>query len=191
MSSPTHQVLFTPELLEIIFTHLAMRDLLSSQHTCYLWNSVIQTSRPLRRQKYLLPILPSEGNVFSRTNPLYLQRFVQQAALHALRQINPQVHFLGIDAFVLQKVHAFKEEEASWRNMLLFQPPIKNAILRPLSAHFEDAWFEIRNEDGLKMGDVVTFFERSVREGKGGRGFVDVLAATVVRKVVWSVLGGV
>jgi hypothetical protein len=192
MASPAHQVLAMPELAEMILTHLSMRDLLASQHVCYLWNTIIQTSHPLLRKKYLMPNIPSKQDSLQRhpkTNPLYLQRFVQQAALQALRQVNPSVHFLGIDPFVLQRMSSFETEDASWRDMLLFQPPVRNAILRPLSAHFDDGWFEIVNDDGLKMGDLVRFFEERVVEGKGR--FVEVLAATVIRKVVWSVLGGI
>jgi hypothetical protein len=193
MASAAHQVLATPELAEIILTHLAMRDLLASQHVCYLWNSIIKTSRPLLRKKYLLadntarhsPVQPH-----ALTNPLYLQRFVQQAALHALRSVNPPVHFLGIDPFVLERTAVFESKEASWREMLLFQPPVRIAVLRPLSAHFEDGWFEIRNDSGLKMSDLVRFFEERVLLGKDGSGFIEILAATAVRKVVWSVFGG-
>jgi hypothetical protein len=192
MASPAHQVLATPELVELILTHLTMRDLLASQHVCYLWNSMIKTSHPLLRKKHLMPNISSKQDSLlshPKTNPLYLQRFVQQAALHAIRQANPSAHFLTIDPFVLERISDFETEEASWRNMLLFQPPVRTAILRPLSAHFEDGWFEIRNDEGLKMGDLVRFFEERVSEGKGG--FTEILVATVIRKVVWSVLGGI
>jgi hypothetical protein len=192
MASPAHQVLATPELAEIILTHLSMRDLLASQHVCYLWNTIIKTSHPLLRKKYHLAekVATESPLQHAHTNPLYLQRFVQQAALHALRHVNPSVHFLGIDPFVLNRSAIFESKEASWKDMLLFQPPVRIAVLRPLSAHFEDGWFEIRNDEGLKMGDLVRFFEESALRGKDGGRFVEILAATVVRKVVWSIFGG-
>lgn len=185
-SSPTSEALATFELLDMILTNLAMRDLLAAQRVNYLWHQVIATSRKSQRTKYLLP--KTESNIFPpgpRTNPLYLQRFVQQACFYALRQVNPTVHFLGMDNFVLNRVQAFEESEASWRKMLLFQPKAQVALIRPMSVQFQgNNVYYLRNEEGLTMADVVTFFEGMAKaEGEG----IDFLSATVIRKMVWSI----
>ncbi|RDI88550.1 hypothetical protein Vi05172_g1553 [Venturia inaequalis] len=188
MASPSSEVFATFELLDMILSNLAMRDLLASQRVSYLWNQAISKSRNMQRNKYLLADDsedPSPTYRHQQSNPLYLQRFVQQAAFYALRQVNPTVQFMGMDRFVLQRVNAFEGKEASWRKMLLFQPRASVAVLTPMSAKFEgnNVYF-LRNEEGLKMADVVTFFEDMVKAGGEG---VELLSATVIRKMVWSI----
>lgn len=188
MASPSSEVFATFELLDMILSNLAMRDLLASQRVSYLWNQAISKSRIMQRNKYLLAddsdnLTPTYRH--QQSNPLYLQRFVQQAAFYTLRQVNPTVQFMGMDRFVLQRVEAFEGKEASWRKMLLFQPRASVAVLTPMSAKFEgnNVYF-LRNEEGLKMADVVTFFEDMVKAGGEG---VELLSATVIRKMVWSI----
>lgn len=172
----------------MILSNLTMRDLLASQRVSYLWNQAIHKSRKMQRNKYLLANTSedlSQNYRHQQSNPLYLQRFVQQAAFYALRQVNPTVQFMGMDRFVVQRVEAFDEKEASWRKMLLFQPRASVAVLTPMSARFEgnNVYF-LRNEEGLKMADVVTFFEEMAKAGGEG---VELLSATVIRKMVWSI----
>lgn len=188
MTSSTSQVLATFELLDIILSNLTMRDLLTAQRVDYFWNQVISKSRQMRRTKYLLPdTLEDPSTIFrpQQTNPLYLQRFVQQASFHALRQVNPTVHFLGMDRFVLQRVKAFEEPEASWREMLMFRPQASLAIITPMSVSLEgNKVYSLRNDEGLTMADVVTFFEEMAKAGGEG---IELLSATVIRKMVWSI----
>lgn len=188
MASPSSEVLATFELLNLILSNLTMRDLLAAQRVSYLWNQAITTSRQMQKTKYLLADTADNRSPIYRhqhSNPLYLQRFVQQAAFHALRKVNPTVRFLGMDGFVLQRVEAFDDSDASWRKMLLFQPRASVAVITPMSVQSEgnDAYF-LRNEQGLTMVDAVLFFEELAKAG--GRG-VDLLSATVIRKMVWSI----
>lgn len=69
--------------------------------------------------------------------------------------------------------------------MLLFQPRASVAVLTPMGANFEgnNVYF-LRNEEGLKMSDVVNFFEEMARPGGEG---IELLSATVIRKMVWSI----
>ncbi|QDS75232.1 hypothetical protein FKW77_000386 [Venturia effusa] len=188
MASPSSEVFATFELLEMILSNLAMRDLLASQRVSYVWNQAIKTSRDMQRSKFLLADKPKHLSPIYRhhqSNPLYLQRFVQQAAFYALRQVNPTVQFMGMDRFVLRRVIAFDGKEASWRRMLLFQPRTSVAVLTPMSAKFEgnNVYF-LRNEEGLTMADVVIFFEEMAKAGGEG---IELLSATVVRRMVWSI----
>lgn len=188
MASPSSEVFTTFELLDMILSNLAMRDLLASQRVSYLWNEAISKSQKMQRSKYLLADTSEDLSPIYRhqtSNPLYLQRFVQQAAFYALRQVNPTVQFMGMDRFVLQRLKAFDEKEASWRKMLLFQPRASVAVLTPMSATFagNNVYF-LRNVEGLKMADMVTIFEEMAKAGGEG---VELLSATVIRKMVWSV----
>jgi hypothetical protein len=188
MASPSLEVLTTFELLDMILSNLATRDLLAAQRVNYIFNQVITKSRKMQKTKYLLPEtlqgLPTIGHL-QQTNPLYLQRFVQQAAFHALRQVNPTVHFLGMDRFVLQRVEAFQDPEASWRKMLLFQPRASLAIMTPMSVQQQgNRVCILRNEEGLMMADVVSHFEELAKAAGDG---IDLLSATVIRKMVWSI----
>jgi hypothetical protein len=187
MSSPTSQVLEMVELLDIVLSNLTMRELLAAQRVNYLWNQVIAKSRKMQTTQYLLPDTSGESASIDNplSNPLFLQRFVQQACLFALRQVNPTVHFLRIDRFVLDRVKSFEESEASWRKMLLFQSPVSLVLFRPMSAHFEshDTYY-ISNAGGVTMADVVTFFEGMAKAGGEG---IRILSATATRKMVWSV----
>jgi len=185
MSSPTSQVLEMVELLDIVLSNLAMRDLLAAQRVNYLWHQVIAKSRKMQRTKCLLPDTSAELSN-PQSNPLYLQRFVQQACLHALRQVNPTFPFLGMDRFVVDRVKSFEESEASWRKMLLFQPRVPLVLVRPMSAHFENRdTFYLSNEAGVTMADVVIFFEEMA---KAAGDAVELLSATATRKMVWSVM---
>jgi hypothetical protein len=186
-NSAAEQVFGTTELVELILTNLSLRDLLAAQRACFLFSEVVKRHSEIRKTRYLLPdhSLSLKITGYANTNPLYLQRFVQQACLFALQQPNLNVDFLGMDRFVRKREKSFAEPSANWRQMLLFQPPVKLALLKSMSSHFEDTYSYIGNIDGLTMGDVVEFF---VKKAQGGEKSIDLLAATITRKVVWSVM---
>jgi hypothetical protein len=184
MASPARlQVLNTVELLELILGNLTMRDILPSERVSYLWRSVIASSRAIQKRKYLLPDTSESRSV--EVNPTFLQRFIQQAAFYTLRQINPSVSFYGMSPFVFDRIDSFADDETSWRRMLLFQPPLRRAYLRPLSARFEDHLqsYMISNKEGLGMEDVVRFFEDRVKEAD--QVSLRLLSYTVIKKVTW------
>lgn len=87
-----------------------------------------------------------------------------------------------MDRFVQQKQKSFADPQANWREMLLFQPPVKLALLKSMSAHYDDGYYYIENADGLKMGDVVEFFRK--KAALGGVKAADLFSGTVTRKVV-------
>lgn len=186
-SSAPAQVFVTVELVELILTNLSLRDLLAAQRVNYLFHAIVQRNKKIQKTRYLLPdnSISLETAGYAESNPLYLQRFVQQACFFALQQLNPKVHFLGMDRFVRQRTKAFADRQANWKNMLLFQPPVRSALLKSMSSHYDDGYYYINNVEGLKMGDVVEFFQKA-RE-KDPRKAIDLLSATVTRKVVWSV----
>ena len=183
----TARLFGTVELVELILSHLTVRDLLAAQRVNYLFQQVIKRNPRTQRSLYLLQDAPRglAPSAYAITNPLYVQRFVQQACLFALRQLNPKVHFIGIDRFVEKRDKSFADPAANWRTMLLFQPAIRKAMLRSMSMRYEDGYHYIENKEGLRMGDVVTFFQKL---GHDGLASVELLSATVTRKVVWSIM---
>jgi hypothetical protein len=186
-SSPAAQVFGTVELVGLIVSHLKLRDLLAAQRVSFLFHEVIKRSPRTQKTLYLLPdkCLENGSKGMFVSNPLYLQRFVQQACLYALEQLNPKVHFIGMDKFVKARQKSFAEPAAKWSQMLLFQPPVKLALLKSISAHYGDEYHTLHNADGLRMGDVVDFFQK---KSDGGMNNVELLSATVTRKVVWMVM---
>ena len=187
MSTPEVHVFQTVELAELILSHLSLRDLLAAQRVNFLFNQIIKRNREAQRTRYLAPDRPRcvQSTGIANVNPLYLQRFVQQACLFALQQLNKDVHFIGMDRFVKRRQTSFADPYANWRNMLLFQPLATTALLKSMSSHYEDEYHYIRNEEGLKMADVVEFFQNRAFDGRRA---VELLSATVTRKVVWSVM---
>jgi hypothetical protein len=186
MSSAEASVFGTVELVELILSHLSLRDLLAAQRVNFLFQQVIKKSPTTQKTRYLLADNSCDLRVagYATNNPLYLQRFVQQACFYALQQVNKNVEYKGRDRFVKEHEKSFAEPEANWREMLLFQPPVKLALLKCLSSHYDDEYHYIRNENGVKMGDVVEHFQKKASKGARAE---DLLSATVMRKVVWSV----
>ena len=125
MPTTQQQVLNTVELLELVFSNLTMRDVLASERVSYVWRSVISSSPPAQRRKYIMPepSLPHGPQI----NPMYFQGFYQKVVLYAIRQTNSTATIHGPASFVRDRVETFADEHASWRRMLLFQPPSPTA----------------------------------------------------------------
>jgi hypothetical protein len=196
--SAAEEVLRTTELLEMILSQLNARDFLSAQRVSYLWSRVIATHKPILRNRYLLqdcftapPLCTDRSTKWSpqdpQVNPLFIQRFLQSAAYHVLYTLNPSVTFHGTDPLVLSHHSTFANPSATWRSMLLYNPPVKKAWLRPMSARFEDVPQLLIARDGaegLMLGDVVEMFEGLVKGDSSGW-YVHILSWTVTRKVMW------
>jgi len=196
LTPAAHAVLSTTELLDMILSPLSLHDLLAAQQVSYRWQQVICSSARAQKTQYLAadhstPLYTDAATNWTTptplTNPLFLQRFVQSAAQHALQALNPANTLSGADALVRGRAAAFAHPAASWRAMLLFQPPVAKAWLRPVSARFEDAprlLAAAEGAAGLRMADVVDAFERLLG-GDGSGYYAHLLRCTVARKVVW------
>jgi len=191
-----HAVLNTAELLDMILSPLSLRDLLSAQKVSYRWQRVIACSARAQKTQYLAADHSTALYTDARTNwttptpqtnPLFQQRFVQRAAQHALQSLNAACSG-GADAAAREPAAtAFAHPAASWRAMLLFQPPVAKAWLRPVSARFEDPprlLVAREGEVGLRMADVVGAFEALLSADDSGY-YAHLLGCTVARKVVW------
>ncbi|KAH7036723.1 hypothetical protein B0J12DRAFT_260137 [Macrophomina phaseolina] len=141
------QVLGTPELLELILLHLPARDRLLAHRVCRSFNCLIRTSPTIKQALFLQPL--PETAVSNPTSPapkLFKARTCERAATES-RERNPILisAFLpwfnrkawrglcfgtGLEALKALPLadpttrSAFLRPEASWRQMLMVQPPL-------------------------------------------------------------------
>lgn len=136
MDSP-HQIFLIPEVLEPVLLNLDTTTLLLSQRVCHLWNSLIKTSpslqtalffRPQKEASTSTPALKPKRTVNPLMNKL-LKHFVSnhRSSFHRdfssyLSRFGPQKSSDPSTTDV-ERRHPYLRPEASWREMLLHQPP--------------------------------------------------------------------
>ncbi|RAH85133.1 hypothetical protein BO86DRAFT_440521 [Aspergillus japonicus CBS 114.51] len=122
--------LFLSELLEMIFLYLDMQTLLLSRRVCHTWDEVIQGSRKLQQALFYIPdtTIPAEPG---RHNPLSIDKlwFNFPGAPMGMRD-SMYVAVYGRSRAALfmprkrgRSDDVYRRPEASWRRMLLRQPP--------------------------------------------------------------------
>ncbi|KAJ5683039.1 hypothetical protein N7462_006204 [Penicillium macrosclerotiorum] len=128
------EVFSTPELLELILLHLDPRTLVvSAQRTCQYWNRLIRDSRSLQKALFFLP---TDSGPTTR-NPLLAEAFpsfflptdTQEALDSQAETVETDVVFSFFSWDMVQhpeKIEAYNRKEASWRRMLVQQPPISD-----------------------------------------------------------------
>ncbi|KAF7133940.1 hypothetical protein CNMCM5793_005466 [Aspergillus hiratsukae] len=129
MAESQRLVLSTPELLEYILFYLDVQSLLTSaQRVCRSWTRLIQTSTRLQQALFLKPIPPEKCREKLR-NPLLARHFWKLFP----PSMNPygvrECSYLGLPGSedIRQK---FFRHEASWRRMLVQQPPASLAYVK-------------------------------------------------------------
>ncbi|CAH0053702.1 unnamed protein product [Clonostachys solani] len=128
MDTNRRVVLGTPELLECILLQMDMRTLLAAQRVCRAWNDIVTTVPSLRQKLFFQPAPHSNAR---EKNPLLAELFPQWFA-HG-EWANRRETFAEEDlktlAFVRKELNsAFQYEKASWKKMLLTQPPIRSFV---------------------------------------------------------------
>lgn len=111
-------VLCITELLELILLQLDMRTLLTSQRVCRKWSSLVRSSSKIQESLFFEPVLP--GSVPTKVqNPLLAEVFPPFFVETKGR--------IGMDSFDMikhpEKQVSYLRPEASWRRMLVQQPP--------------------------------------------------------------------
>ncbi|RAL08536.1 F-box protein [Aspergillus homomorphus CBS 101889] len=122
-SDPVEQVLVTPELLELILAQLDIRTLLTSaQRVSRSWHALIQDSHPLQEALYFRPIKPECSTADQRTtNPLLAQAF---SPIFTTPPFGVALTLNTLDLMTHPaKQRAYLRPDASWRRMLVTQPP--------------------------------------------------------------------
>lgn len=137
-TSAAETVLKTPELLELVLAHLDQEELLAAPRVCRHWKEIIGTSLPLRRKLYLSPTTKIDEHI--AVDNTWLKSKFPDFGLYLLKG-NPRwrpkyVKALGASDFDRLGSDFFIEPNASWRNMLLTQPPIKEVIVY---SHIEES----------------------------------------------------
>lgn len=121
----TKKCLDTPELLEMILTQADMRTLLTSARVSQNWFNLISTSPSIQKALFFTPIKESEwGREEKILNPLLTEAF---PSLFPTKYKLHHDHF-DICSLPMAKddlaMARFTRKGASWRKMLVQQPPI-------------------------------------------------------------------
>ncbi|KAJ5387907.1 hypothetical protein N7509_010448 [Penicillium cosmopolitanum] len=134
---PQAKVFNTPELFEIILLHLDIRTLLvSAQRVCQTWTVLVQTS-PAIQQALFFRSQENKWHTESISNPIYNPLLVEAfrpffpsaEAERDGKEENINFSFKALDMLSSpQKKSAYMRKEASWRKMLLRQPPVYGGV---------------------------------------------------------------
>lgn len=130
-----NQVLDSPELLEMILVQMDMRSLLTSaQRVCLHWASLINSSPSIQKALFFTPIKESEWGADEKTpNPLLAETF---PSIFPARGRTDRFRFDFSDMAITKDASTmarFVRKEASWRRMLVQQPPIRTIGLFHIS----------------------------------------------------------
>ncbi|KAI1820189.1 hypothetical protein F4861DRAFT_524096 [Xylaria intraflava] len=154
---PSDSVFNTVELLECILFELDMRALLMIQRVNSLWRDTIASSPRIQESLYFRPAATQKPPI---RNPMLLEAFplwfLENANLD--RQHFPKrVRLLNLERLPISqesRKEAFEHPGASWRRMLVQQPPIPSLgrleqSVWPANSH--ELHFD-QFPDGLRMG---------------------------------------
>ncbi|KAE8377058.1 hypothetical protein BDV26DRAFT_264370 [Aspergillus bertholletiae] len=142
----------TVELLESILLHLDIQTLLTAQRTCRAWHATIQGSTAIQKALFFTPIDASSASTKVQ-NPLLMKMFP------SFFEWDPSL-LASVDMLQRpEKLEAYIRPEASWRRMLVQQPPILRIGVLLSSYAFAEShtFYELSTRhDGLMMEE---FFE--------------------------------
>jgi hypothetical protein len=161
MTLSHEQVFATPELHEAILLNLPLRHLLvHAQLVSRSWHSLISSSPVLQQSLFFRPSI-KEPQEPSRLNPLLCEAFppwfknLSLSAAQSYGLFHPKCfEDLDWNSNDNKKV-AYAREDASWRRMLVVQPPVRTLqMIRRWSGRNPDTYYECRLqcEEGLSMG---------------------------------------
>ena len=129
--SAMNKVMGIPEILEMILAGTDMRTLLTSaQWVCRNWASLIRNSPSIQKALFFIPIEDSEWGVGEKIpNPLLGETF---ASIFPAKN-RPDDFQFDFGDFVMTRddsaMARFIRADASWRKMLVRQPPISDIAL--------------------------------------------------------------
>ncbi|OQE20983.1 hypothetical protein PENFLA_c015G01234 [Penicillium flavigenum] len=126
--SAINKVMDTPEILEIILAGTDMRTLLTSaQRVCRNWASLISNSLSIQKALFFIPIKDSEWGLGEKIpNPLLTETFASFFPV----KTRPDSYKFDFRDLVMTRdpstMAQFVRADASWRKMLVRQPPISD-----------------------------------------------------------------
>lgn len=151
------------EILHLILASLPMECLLTSASlVCRRWHDTIQTSPIIQQQLFFQP-RPATQEPYLELNPLLMKVFPLFFQAHYFPALgcNPEAVF--DDLPVSCRTDAFMRQGASWRKMLVLQPPILSLGIMSARFHSSTAgeWMDcyksrrgFEDEGGLRMGKL-------------------------------------
>ncbi|KAJ7187334.1 hypothetical protein C8R46DRAFT_876120, partial [Mycena filopes] len=149
-------VLSTPELLELVLLCLPLRDLLvTAPRVCKTWNAVTLTPT-LQRALFFQP------DPYSSTAPPTRNALLMTAFPRFFASDEPSGPQDILRMPWAQAPEAFRRRDASWRRMLVAQPPVRTLVVTN-GYHTPGGTFERHGrkdcgkEDGLRMGLLYDF----------------------------------
>ncbi|RAK75297.1 F-box protein [Aspergillus fijiensis CBS 313.89] len=142
-----------PELLEMILLHFNMRELLLSSRVCRHWYNVIQQSSRIQRALFFRPSLPRAAiGEPGLKNPLVRDQIWDEFFVRVLdsrrRPGNERHHLPKMRS--RKREEAYLRPEASWRRMLLHQPP--TSFIRFLDPDW--CWSPAAERGAITLGDL-------------------------------------
>ena len=148
-STPCQQVIDTVELLEAILEYLPAKDTLLAQSVCVQFRQTVQTSLRLRQKLHLAPRLAPEA-------PREIWPFELRGEETDFFYGYPDNYMIRVYSMkylirVSLQYQATRDAvaDASWRSMLVTQPPITKMRLA-------SPWADtvVSNEEGLTLGQL-------------------------------------
>ncbi|KAK3690775.1 hypothetical protein LTR37_018997 [Vermiconidia calcicola] len=137
----------TTELVENVLSFLPMRDLLLDQRVCRKWANTITGSKQLQQALYFAPAKPQISwrydhveCTLSRMSPAAPAKRGPKVHVYNSAHLNPllfrsdedpcgiliRAAVNGLEVFKFLRRPSTKYPEASWKKMLLAQPPLKS-----------------------------------------------------------------
>lgn len=168
------RVLNTPELLELVLGALDTQTLLTSAtRVCHYWNNLIQGSPELQRALFLWPETDATCPQ-PRANPLLSPHIANLS----LAQPDP-FEFCGLlnnktyivyTSHLLDKRDAYLRKQATWRQMLVQQPPVTKLGVWKIEFNrgdFEHIFevIDIGTTRGLDMSQFVDLAKQWLKQG--------------------------
>ncbi len=160
MSTARDRALLMPEVLEIILLKLPLQNLLvNAQRVNRLFHDLIASSGPLQQALFFRPtqnISPGHSHI----NPLLQKKFPpwfeDKWLMPRTFRLSDHKHFWRLDwKSSEQRAEAYARKEASWRRMLVAQPPVQDLIVKMRTEAMEgpsQSRGELKFEDGIRMG---------------------------------------
>ncbi|KAI9151371.1 hypothetical protein HJFPF1_08573 [Paramyrothecium foliicola] len=169
-------VLNTPELMLNILLNVDMRTLLTSvPRVCRQWHKLTGGSTPIQKALYLKPDFDATPR---HINPLLAKAFPGFVGEGKLKHLNTS-EFSNISLAAEGNKELFMRKDASWRKMLISQPPARalgNVKIKDTQvAYPSKALDRIRRDDfpeGLRMGKLYDLLVEWVYESDLVRGFM-------------------
>ncbi|KAJ5120319.1 uncharacterized protein N7515_009707 [Penicillium bovifimosum] len=169
-----HSIFLINELLENILLHMDTRTLLTSaQRVSRTWNIMIKTSTKLQETLFFEPSKASNSNPTQRhRNPLledilwaqFLLKQQTSSSSSSSSSSNPTaVSRLPLHKSDHRNLKPFLRKTASWRQMLLQQPPTSSIGVLEIIKRSDSEFTKLAMNSGqfLRMSHIVALLDRS------------------------------